>query len=418
MAEDTMQTATLEDLKEAIRGKGILLKRQQRLKPIEGMKVFPASYAGDKYAHEKRYEDTGKPGEQVATTTVPTVILNSVQAQANLFEASLKAAREAEKITMPMLAVDLTEIGLPALTLLDLPHRAADVYIQESYLGGQLFPKSADGQAYEQATPRNATGLLEICPTGLLFGIWNSRSKMRTTFARVLRSEIVGWHADQNTVHPISRIDPLPIASEVEIYKAKQPDDTWTPFKDDAETDGKGKPVLLPSKNPSKKQPGRPSLVGFGNVTPNAKSELGGVEIRYATESTTLSLSGVRRLRFPVAGGKDSADRNAAAWTLIVAMGLVATTYDRDSLYFLRSGCELQPDGAEAGFEIVYGDGTVKALKFTRQDALDFYRDAVQALTDAGFTWRTETVMLNPGAKTLEVIRQSLEKGAEDEDGE
>jgi CRISPR-associated protein Csb1 len=162
--------------------------------------------------------------------TVPTVLLDSVQSQANRMEQALLDAHRAEKLKLPLLQVDFTkdfpDIGF--ITTLDAPHRIADAIFRDSLLDRRKFRESDIGQAFENANIRNATALFQYCPHALVFGVWDStgsKGGLGNKFQRVVNSEIIGVQAERG-VHTSSRIDPLGITTAAELYEAKNGD--WT----------------------------------------------------------------------------------------------------------------------------------------------------------------------------------------------
>src|SRR5206468_4173599 len=120
-----------------------------------GDKVFPPTYEGGRYATERR---------RLGDVEIETVLLDSVQSQANRMELALKGALERDELAFPLLAVDFSkhfpEIG--RITTLDAPHRIADAIFRDSLLKGKLFRESPQGQAFTRATVRNATPLFEL----------------------------------------------------------------------------------------------------------------------------------------------------------------------------------------------------------------------------------------------------------------
>ncbi len=105
-------------------------------------------------------------------------------------------------------------------------------------MDGQPFPKSELGRRLAQAKPADASALLEVSPTALLFGAWNSTGEgggLGAKFPRALVSEIaavgVSVEAIDNRTGEIevrtagrrtgSRIDPLGTLKKVRIYQAK-----------------------------------------------------------------------------------------------------------------------------------------------------------------------------------------------------
>ena len=123
----------LQDLKEAVRGSIAALRLTTKLRPTEhdSAKVFPPTYGADgradKYAKEKRIVE-GQP--------VDTVLLDSVQSQANRFELALQRAYDEGKLDMPMVLAkfpeEFSDIG--RITALEAPHRLADAIFRDSVL--------------------------------------------------------------------------------------------------------------------------------------------------------------------------------------------------------------------------------------------------------------------------------------------
>ena len=105
------------------------------------MKVFPSTYEGGRYATEVRKI---RQGDDVVE--VKTVLLDSVQSQANRMELALLRAYQAGKVQFPLVEIDfatgeseanLAEIG--KLTVLEVPHRIADALVRNSEYCGVDF---------------------------------------------------------------------------------------------------------------------------------------------------------------------------------------------------------------------------------------------------------------------------------------
>src|SRR3982074_3105923 len=121
-----------------------------------GQKVFPPTYEGGKYHSEDRYIN----GE-----TVKTVVLDSVQSQANNIEEALANAFALGEVELPLFKVSLPDHD--PVTTLTAPHRIYDAIFRDSELEGQPFQKSAIGQRLVNARVANATALYEFSPTVL-----------------------------------------------------------------------------------------------------------------------------------------------------------------------------------------------------------------------------------------------------------
>ncbi len=163
---------TIDQLHQAVSGTTAAFRSRTRLQPAggNGDKVFPPTYAGAVYAREDRLID----GEKK-----PCVLLDSVQAQANRLEEALQRALDSGLLKeIPVLNVDFTNQGLldevGRVSSLEAPHRIADAILRDSLHEGQPFRKSDLGKSLDQASLQNATPLYRLCPTALIFGLWDS----------------------------------------------------------------------------------------------------------------------------------------------------------------------------------------------------------------------------------------------------
>ena len=213
----------LEKLKKAVDGEFAAVRRTTRLEP-QGEKIFPPTYEGGQYATEDRQvrDSNGK------LRKVPTVLVDSVQSQANRMELALLRAFDAGRIRIPLLAVDfgmdtddpvLREVG--RLTALETPHRMCDAIFRDSVMDGVPFRQSALGNELNSAKSTNATPVFKMCPSALVFGFWDStgpRGGLGAKVQRALVSEIVGYEFESGK-RPASRIDPLQIQKNVLIYR-------------------------------------------------------------------------------------------------------------------------------------------------------------------------------------------------------
>ena len=260
-----------------------------------GDKVFPPTYEGGKYATEERIDpETGE--------RRPCVLLDSVQSQANRMELALLEAHCAEKVELPLLVTRFNQEELLrkfTVTSLEAPHRIADALFRDSLLKGTIFRKSALGATLDVADIRNATDIFRLCPTALLFGLWDStgpRGGLGCKFQRAIVSEIVGYDAVPGK-KIASRIDPAEIRLGAGTLYEREPKSDDAPHWTLNEQDGK-----------RKLKTGRPSEANHSNIPPTITE--GGFTISKARQTTTLSLAVLRRLRFPLSGAADS-DRAA-----------------------------------------------------------------------------------------------------------
>ena len=408
-------TVDLQMLKKAV-GSDAAIRRLRRLQPVggQGDKIFPPTYPPERrgaprHVFERRRVD----GQELWC-----VLIDSVQSQANrLEEALLEAAEEGHDdapLPLPHIAVDFRGRGLEPLeriTSLDAPHRVYDAILRDSLLEDVPFMRSGEGQRLAAAKPADVTALLELSPTALLFGAWHSQGAgggMGAKFSRALVSEIMGIDvpveqlvASERTGEletrtagrrTGSRIDPLGILRKVEVFKGASVSD-WSVDKSEA---GKGAKQV------------RPSEINHSNIAPTVEPL--GVTCDYAEHRATITLAGLRRLRFGGDGERDVAGR-----VLIAALGLLALVEQDVRGYALRSRCDLVCDGS-APLELVRADGSSEEFDLDRAGARALYRDAYANAEAQRFEFRSLT--LEPQEKLVEIIRRSRKLALEGEGGE
>jgi len=236
---------------------------------------------------------------------------------------------------------------------------------------------------------------------------------------------------------------------DVPVYQAIGLD--WTVDAGKAAKDKNGKPVKWGKK-------GKPSELLLGQIAPSiGKSDEGGgdrrklsaedsrklgggVTMKYALQTTVLSLAALRRLRFPedrnqqlerpVEGSaapeatsslyaqSEPLDRHTAARTVLAALGLVAITAQRERDYFLRSRCELKAVDLPPFEFVVQGRKTAKEDQFTLTfgEAKALLQQAIDA--PGAPKWKADSDMpqLKPKANLAELIRLSFKHGGAEEE--
>jgi CRISPR-associated protein Csb1 len=442
-----MKPLTLDQLKDAVSGKAAAIRLRVRLQPAggAGTKVFPPTYQGGVYAIERR-NITSKDGEDKEATRESTcVLLDSVQSQANRLEQALLDAFRAEKLKFPLLSVDFTK-DLPdvgEITALDAPHRIADAIFRDSILNGKPFrpqPKaggrrdtgefSDEGKRFAEATVKNATPLFELCPTALIFGVWDSTGAaggLGNKFARAIVSEIVGVDAVFG-IRTASRLDPLGIERGA-IYEGEDGD--WVVSREEAKQED-GEPIVFKRKTADK---GRPSEINHSNVPPDyarydwpgkeqtinvpdplrpgeivrkGNIKVGGVTIAYAEQTTLLSLAALRRLRFPISG-KPSPDADIAARTVLAALALAAVAHQMEPPdYFLRSNCQLILE-AEPAFELVRTASDTSRFALSADDADRLFAETVAEAKRHRLPWRDVKITMQPKKALVDLVKRSRE---------
>lgn len=399
------QTLTLKLLKTltadaaAIRGKAIL-------EPAGGPhdKIFPPSHAvdknetkaGAKYAFEER---------RIAGAPVACVLLDSVQSQANRMEEALQALWQDKRISLPVIAVDFgfaREIG--TVTSLSAPHRIADAILRDSQLDGRPFRFTELGKSFTDASPKDASTMLKVCPTGLVWGIWDStgpKGGLGAKFARVVTSEIVGIGALRGS-KTSSRIDPVGIMTKAaEIYESTDPEESWTHDAKTARQDKKGAVKL---------KDGKTSNANHSNVPPTIDIVAGGVTIDRAEQTVVISLAGLRKLGF------GSTSNSHAARTVLAALALIGVLAAQDRGHDLRSRCLLVPVAGKAlTLEAIHKDGKTTTLDLTLDEALTIYQQAVAELPEE-LAWKSAPgeplATLKPSPKLTHLVMRSRELAA------
>ncbi len=384
---------TLKDLKEAVGGTAAAFRCVTEYQPAGGVgdKIFPATYQGGKYAVETRTID-GQP--------VQCVLLDSVQSQANRMELALLEAHRAKRISLPLLEARFDHEGLKkkfTVTSLEAPHRVADAIFRDSLLDGVIFRKSEKGKLLDTADVRNATGLYRLCPTALIFGVWDStgpRGGLGSKFQRAMVSEMVG-HQAQGGVRTSSRIDPAQIMLAAgPIYDRKKKNDS-SPDWAIEQTEG--------SKKLGKD--GKPSEANHSNIPPGISE--GGYTISKAIQTTVLSLTALRRLRFPLNGSADSDNKmDIAARTVLAALSLTAAALTRDESADLRSRCHLIAQNIPL-WELLDVPGEApKKYQLTGNEAVQLFTEAFAEAKAAGLTWEG-VIALTPHSDLVELVRRS-----------
>jgi CRISPR-associated protein Csb1 len=281
--------------------------------------------------------------------------------------------------------------------------------------------KSQLGRRLAETKPSDASALLEVSPTALLFGAWHSTGEgggLGAKFARCLVSEIIGINVPTEffdagntasallarsgdtlrTVEPKtagrrtgSRIDPLGILRKVEVFNGPE---GWDTVRERA---GRGaKPV-------------RPSEISHGNIAPSVQPL--GITCDYAEHVVVISLAGLRRLYF------GSGERDHAGRAMLAALGLLSVVEQDARGYALRSRCDLVCD-RRAPFELVHADGLVDQVEIDQSAARQLYLDSFTAGRAAGFALSTDPVRLLPQDKLIEIVRRSQRLALAGEGGE
>lgn len=352
--------------------------------------VAPAKFvAGDKsvFAYETRYID----GE-----AQQTVVIDSKQSQLNRIEKPLSieiASGHPLLSRVPHIRVTYND-GTEIYTDLDLPHRAWDGHIRAGTIDGRPATSDPRYRAARDATPANARALLELSPTSLVFGSWDStRKSNQGRYRSALVGEIIGVLADQGDDARIpnlrggARVDPVAMSVQLggkdleSVLKAQE-----------AELSPKLVDKLRGEIKKAGTKEKSASRLGLGGIPP-ALDALGSVSCRRIIRTHVLSFSALRQLRF--GAGRDG---DAAARALLAAYALSGLARS-DSESGLRANCDL----VEAGPPVVTLDGRygrqieLEPLNVEMADAL-LETALARAEAEAGVEWRglALTVVGNP----------------------
>jgi CRISPR-associated protein Csb1 len=206
-----------------------------------------------------------------------------------------------------------------------------------------------------------------------------------------------------------SRVDPLGILRNIDIYQSAEDPHDWTATEGKAarRTTGNKEPILFTRKRGDRA--GKPSVINHGNVTPSIQPL--GITCDYAEHVAVITLAGLRRLAF------GSSKRDQAGRSVLAALGLIALTEQDARGYSLRSRCDLVCEGREP-LELVHADGTVDRLEIGRDAARRLYTEACEQARDAGFNLAREPVRLAPQDKLVEIVHRSQGLALRGEGGE
>ncbi len=403
MPELTSKPLTLDFLRQLMERDAVAIRGTAMLEPAGGPgdKVFPPTHfvddrrANTRYATEKRRID----GREVEC-----VLLDSVQSQANRMEEGLQELWENKKIALPVISVDFSSVApdIGAVTSLTAPHRVADALLRDCLIDGMLFRLSETGRSFADATPKNAAPLFKVCPTGLVFGLWDStgpKGGLGSKFARALTSEIVGVGATFG-VKTASRIDPAGIVTKAaEVLVAADRNEGWTHDPALARQE-KGKPVKLGD--------GKVSEVNHSNFPPTIDTLAGGVTIDYALHTIVLSLAALQKLRF---GAGDIEAR-----MVLAALGILAVLAAESRGHDLRSRCLLVPkQGNALALQVIRRDGATDSLSIDLNGAIALFNAAVATLPEnLRFSKGPgePLITLTPSPKLVALVKKSRELAA------
>jgi CRISPR-associated protein Csb1 len=390
--KEAMNAFSIEVLRDAL-DRGSVLRLRLKLEPAgAGGLIYPPTYEQGKHIFRDAWVD----GEQRKV-----VVLDSPQSQANRIELALLDAHRRGDIAYPDI-----EISIPApkgeerYSVLQLSHRAYDAALLLAMQGDVPFKNTKVGEAIYGARLERATGLYTHAPIMLALGGWDSHSgggPLSAKIPRAVTSEIIGVDALPAQRGAV-KFDPMDIRKGAgPLYESK---DRERMFELDAKAAANNK-----KKNPSD--------FGLGNVPAFGER---GASIRYAEQTSLVSLAAVRRLRFEGADGTPDAERDRAGQAVVVALGLYGLLAQMESGYFLRSGCDLLPV-ADPMLEII-GRSLAEAepCAISAEAAKVSLMEALAMAEEHGLAWRKEVLLLTADDRLRRLVELSRVPGQGDEE--
>lgn len=340
-----MSEINIDHFDELLKDEGpaaIVLKRN--LRPVEGDDswIFPPTFAQGESADE---DDEGRGGSYQIDALPDSprrnvCLIDSVGSQANRIEPIFK--QETYSALVPQIRVKLK--GDDEVHLLDAGHRAADAVLRFSKTFG---PKISEAFKLYQAK-RDCTALIQIAPTSLVFGVWDSRAT-GAKIQRIVRSVIRAYNVTESR--------------RSATYQAAY-DYTASEVIDPALDKGSGKNNSL-------------SQEGFKYSL--ATNTHGGVLVKGGIQQeAVINLVALRVL-----------SSDLAIKRYLLGLALIALSYRDQNGFNLREGCLLcaaTKADLDGNWRVVYFDGTevngtdnISIFKaFTHQKALAFAKETIK----------------------------------------
>jgi CRISPR-associated protein Csb1 len=362
----------------------------------EGAVIAPARYAGNgnngsEFVFERR---------AIAGAFVPTVLIDSKSSQANRAEEGLVSARQDGE---PAALIPTIAVRYPSMTLLDLelPHRAVDAHVRASSESGTPTVKQPWYQALRDAGAADLSPVFTVAPSMLAFGGWDStRSRGQLRLRSLFVSELFGVvddSPDRLSRRAGARIDPLGQQIELEADDAEELISRFSEHLSEKKRKALENEVAKARKS-GKRIKASPFLLGGVPPQTGDRAPAFGVSVSEVRRVRTISLAGLRRLRF---GGTNEED--IAARTALLGMILLGAAY-ADADPDIRAYCDL---GAPKG-RVLLDDEEVD-LDLSIESCTVFLAEAIERLPER-LAWTGQQRVLD-GAP-------ALESGATDVDDE
>jgi len=345
--------------------------------------IYPPTYEGGRHIFRPAWVN----GEKREA-----VILDSVQSQANRVEMAILDAHRRERIAYPNIELTIkAETGEERYSVLELSHRVYDAALRMSTVNGVPFAKSEIGKEIYSARIEKAAGLYKHSPITLTLGGWDSHGgggPLVAKIPRVLTSEIVGLDALPVETAAV-KFDPMDIRKDAgPLYDSKNPERLYETDKDKAASNKEY----------------RPSEKGLGSVPSLSNT---GAVITEAVQTSLVSCSAVRRLRFERDDGSYEDASDLTCQTVIAALALFGLIAQMDSGYNLRSGCDLLPEH-QPKIEII--GRTLEEIETHEVNVDEIHKALSEALdiaVEQGFTWRKDTIHAEADERLVTLVERS-----------
>lgn len=400
-----MERLTYEHLLAACRpgGSSVLTSRTE-LAPAAGALagVAPARFVDGRnavYAYERRFD-----GQEAVTT----VVLLSKGATLNKIEAAITAAIDGGDDLMSRTPrISLTYDGSPAMTEMQLPHRAFDAHIRLGTIDGSPATEHPSYRAVRDASPANCRAMLETSPISLVLGAWDStRKSHQGRYRSALVGEMVGVVADQSgapvsprrgagrsdTIAPSVRLS----GQAMEELVASQSDELSAKNLESLASE------IQTATKKAKTGTVSGAKLGLGSIPPTMDG-LGFVSCRSIIRHHVLSFAALRQLRFGL-----GPDGDADARALLAALALAGLARSDEELE-VRANCDLRELApTEVQLDARYGE-TVPLEPINAPVADDVLEQAISAVERHGVRWE---------GQLLEVVGNPIVVGGIESDPE
>lgn len=338
--------------------------------------VAPARYVSGTqgtYAFETRFiEDSAQ----------DVVLIDSKGSQLNRCEAAIVQAIRDGHPQLSRTPRIVVHYPSGSYTSLELPHRFTDGHVRAGTVDGKPVTENAVYRAARDATPLDATALLELDPFSLVGGAWDStRASHQARYRSAVVGEIIGVLADQSdTGRQIPRRGGARVDQIAPSVRLKASDLEALLSAQEAELSGSNVASIRTAIAKAKGGTISAAALGLGSIPPSL-SGLGLVACKRIIRSQVLSFSALRQLRF---GGPTQ--RDVAARALLAALALSGLAHANQELA-LRANCDLI-ETAPPACTLDLRQGRTRALEpLTAEEADELLEGAIQQATALGFRW-------------------------------